>query len=163
MGAYLSGFETMTVWHMKDLVNGNRKMLKSKDIKHVIIPQFEGLAIKHLMEFAMQYDDVMAALPLVETEIKKLPRQYIANIVYTIVGKPFEDWIDARVKARHEKRAEEGNMNIQMDPEIARIFQESTAVSTMKGPSHNLMKVSTIISNDLSYIAGSHSDYGFGD
>lgn len=29
-----------------------------------------------------------------------------------------------------------------MDPEIARIFQESTAVSTIKGNSHNLLKVS---------------------
>ena len=90
---------------MKDLVNGNRRMIKSKDIKHVIIPQFEGLAIHDLMEFAGQYDDVMAALPMVETELKKLPRQYIANIIYTTVGKPFDDWIDARVQARHEKRA----------------------------------------------------------
>ena len=29
-----------------------------------------------------------------------------------------------------------------MDPEIARIFRESTAVSTIKGNSHNLLKVS---------------------
>ncbi len=97
VGAYLSSIETMTVWHMKDLVNGNRKMIKSKDIKHVIIPQFEGLAIHDLMDFARQYDDVLAALPMVETELKKLPRQYIANIIYTLVGKPFDDWIDVRV------------------------------------------------------------------
>jgi len=57
------------------------------------------------MDFARHYDDVMAALPMVETELKKLPRQYIANIIYTLVGKPFDDWIDARVQARHEKRA----------------------------------------------------------
>ena len=87
----------------------------------------------------------MAALPLVKTEVDKLPRQYIANIICTLVGKAFEEWIDARVNARHEKRAEEGNLNIQMDPEIARIFLESTAVSTLKGTSHNLMKVSFVI------------------
>ena len=90
---------------MKDLVSGNRRMIKAKDIKHVTIPQFEGLSIEAMKEFAGQYDDVMAALPMVETELKKLPRQYIANIIYTIVGKPFDDWIDARVRARHEKRA----------------------------------------------------------
>ena len=78
------------------------------------------------------------------TGLKKLPRQYIANIIYTIVGKPFTDWIDARVNERHEKRAMENNLNIQMDPEIARIFQQSTAVSTMNGTSHNLMKVSPL-------------------
>ena len=122
VGAYLSSYETMTVWHMKDLVNGKRKMLKAKDIKHVTVPQFEGLAIKDLLEFARSYDEVIAALPLVKTEIDKLPRQYIANIISTLVGKPFDEWIDKRVNARHEKRAEEGNFNIQMDPEIARIF-----------------------------------------
>ena len=52
VGGYLSSFDTMTVWHMKELVNGQRKLLKSKDIKHVIIPQFEGLAIKYMLEFA---------------------------------------------------------------------------------------------------------------
>ena len=142
VGAYLSSYETMTIWHMKDLVNGMRKMLKAKEVKHVTIPQFEGLAIKDLLEFARPYDQVIAALPLVKTEIDKLPRQYIANIISTLVGKPFDEWIDKRVNARHEKRAEEGNLNIQMDPEIARIFQASTAVSTMKGTSHHLLKVS---------------------
>ena len=122
VGAYLSSYETMTVFHMKDLVSGKRKMLKAKEIKHVTVPQFEGLAIKDLLEFARPYDDVLAALPLVKTEVDKLPRQNIANIICTIVGKAFEEWIDGRVDARHEKRAEEGNMNIQMDPEIARIF-----------------------------------------
>ena len=33
-------------------------------------------------------------------------------------------------------------MLVSLDPEIARIFLESTAVSTSKGNSHNLMKFS---------------------
>lgn len=56
VGAYLSSYETMTIWHMKDLVNGMRKMLKAKEVKHVTVPQFEGLAIKDLLEFARPYD-----------------------------------------------------------------------------------------------------------
>ena len=112
VGAYLSSYETMTVFHMKDLVNGKRKMIKAKDIKHVTVPQFEGLSIKDLLEFAKPYDEVLAALPLVKTEIDKLPRQYIANIISTIVGKVFDELIDARVNARHEKRALEGDFNI---------------------------------------------------
>ena len=83
----------------------------------------------------------MRALPLSIPEIKKLPRQYIANIISTIVGKPFDDWIERIVNQRHVKRAEKGNMNISMDPEIARLFLASTAVSTVKGNSNNLMKI----------------------
>ena len=42
--------------------------------------------------------------------------------------------------ARHQKVAEEKNLNIEMDPEIAKIYQASTAVSVSKGTSHNMMK-----------------------
>ena len=64
-GVYLSSFETMTVFHMRDIVSNKRTKILSKDIKHVIIPQFEGLACKNLMDFALKYDEVMRALPLV--------------------------------------------------------------------------------------------------
>ena len=66
--------------------------------------------------------------------------RYIANVIYTLVGDDFQEWIKVRVNAKREKRARESNLNIQMDPEIARIFQESTADSRMKGNSHNLLK-----------------------
>ena len=74
--------------------------------------------------------------------MRKLPRQYISNIIYTVVGQPFQAWIDERVNHRNEKRAEEGNMIINMDEDIARHFQQSTHISTIKGNSNHLMKVS---------------------
>ena len=45
------------------------------------------------------------------------------------------------MKARHKKVADERNLNIAMDAEIAKIYQASTAVSVSKGNSHNLMKM----------------------
>lgn len=36
----------------------------------------------------------------------------------TVVGIKFRDWVMIRVNARHKKVAEEGNMYIEMDPEI---------------------------------------------
>ena len=44
----------------------------------------------------------MKALPI-EKEIKKLPRQYLANVGYTKVGKPFTDWINQQAAIRNEK------------------------------------------------------------
>ena len=129
----------MTVWHMKDLVNGKRKLLKSKDIKHVDIPQFEGLAIKDLLQFAEPYKDVVMALPMTKVEVDKLPRQYIANVIYTIVGEAFATWVHRLVDARHRRVKEEEGM-IELDAEIAAIYQQSTAVSKLVGNSHNLMK-----------------------
>ena len=58
-----------------------------------------------------------------------MPRQYLANIVYTVVGKPFYDWVDGKIEERNKKVINEANMGIEMDPEIAAIFKASTAVS----------------------------------
>ena len=32
-GAYLSSYQTMTIWHMRDLVSGARSRIKEKDVK----------------------------------------------------------------------------------------------------------------------------------
>jgi len=48
---------------------------------------------------------VVMTLPLVQREIDRLPRDYIANIIHTIVGKPFQDWVNQKVEERHQKVA----------------------------------------------------------
>ena len=70
----------------------------------------------------------MGALPLLERERLALPRAYIANLIYTIVGQPFKEWVDRIVTRRHEDRRLEQS-TIKMDPEIAAIFNQSTATS----------------------------------
>ena len=71
----------------------------------------------------------MRALPMAQKEIRKMPREYIGNIIYTLVGDDFRDWVKSRVDQRNTKVAEEGDMMIDMDPEIYKIFQSSNAVS----------------------------------
>jgi hypothetical protein len=99
---YLDSFETMTIWHLKDLAAGRKKKIISKDVKHISIPQYEGLSIADLLEYAKSYPAVMQALP-VEREIKKLSKQYIANVIYTIVGAGFIEWVEDRVRSRNER------------------------------------------------------------
>ena len=43
------------------------------------------------------YPEVMRALPVVMKEIRKLPRNYIANVIYTIVGDKFNEWVQQKV------------------------------------------------------------------
>ena len=52
---YLPGYETVTVWHMRDIVANKRSKIKCQDVKHIIIPQFESLAIADLLEYADLY------------------------------------------------------------------------------------------------------------
>ena len=44
----------------------------------------------------------MKALPI-DSEIKKLSRQYLANVIYSIVGEPFDSWVDERIEIRNKK------------------------------------------------------------
>jgi hypothetical protein len=143
-GAYLSSYETMTIFHMRDLAAGKRKRINAKDAKVITVPHFEGLTSEKMLEFAAQYANVMEALPIVERERLKLPRDYLANVIYTLVGKLFADWVDKRVEDRHAKVLKEEEA-IHLDPEIARIFQASTATSGKSPPFYALNKLTKSI------------------
>ena len=96
-GAYLSSYDTMTVWHMKDLVSGKRRRIKGTDVKHLNVPQYEGLKVESFYNFAKSYPECMRCFPEEKIEMEKLPRQYIINVIYTTVGLPFRIWVDGLV------------------------------------------------------------------
>jgi len=96
VGAFLSSFETMTIWHLRDLVSGIRTMIKCTDVKVIQLPNFKGLFYDDLIEFARSYPDevVMRCLPEPEKEIRKLPRGYLGSLIYTRVGDDFKQWVN---------------------------------------------------------------------
>ena len=57
----------------------------------------------NMLEFAKSYPIVETALPMEQREILKLPRDYIASLCYTLVGRPFVDWVDAQVQTRNRR------------------------------------------------------------
>ena len=75
-------------------------------------------------------------LTLEEKEIEKLPRAYLANLIYTIIGEKFKLWVKQKVQDRTDKRTAEQDMAIEMDPAIYEAFRASTNVS---GKSYNLI------------------------
>ena len=83
---YLPGYESVTIFHMRDLVSGKKIRIKDVDVKHIIVPHFEGLKVETMLEYAETKPFVMACLPAVQRERESLPRQYLANVIYTKVG-----------------------------------------------------------------------------
>ena len=114
---------------MRDLCSTNRRKIYGKDVKYFNVPQYEGLTIKDFLEYSDMYPEVMKALPIERKEIFKLPRQYIINVVNTIVGEPFVKWVQKRVDERHKKVADDTQPFIDFDAEIAEIYKNSNAVS----------------------------------
>ena len=46
---YLPPYETVTVFHMRDIVAGKRKMIKQSDVRVISVPFFEGLSIDKML------------------------------------------------------------------------------------------------------------------
>ena len=139
--AYLPQSHTMTVWHLRDLAQGKKTIIKSNNVKVYNVPQFEGLTIADFLGFAKVYPVVARALPP-ENEILKLPRQYVINVIYTLIGVPFEVWVGKQIAVRNQRLLEEQNKIIEMDPDVLAIFQASSHISSTKGTGSHLMKAS---------------------
>ena len=52
----------------------------------------------------------------------------MANIIFTLTGDAFKKWIAKQVDERNSKVAQEADM-IEMDSQIAAIYQASTSIS----------------------------------
>ena len=94
-GVYLPAYEVVTIYHMRDLVAGKRKLIKTDDVQMINVPFFEGLSIESMLEWAASRPEpVMDALPIVKRELDKLPRAYIANVIHTLTGATFVKWVE---------------------------------------------------------------------
>jgi len=52
---------------------------------------------------AKKFPGFLNYLPADEREVEKLPRAYIANLIYTIVGDKFRTWIEEKIQERTKK------------------------------------------------------------
>ena len=63
---------------------------------HIHVPHYDGLTIEKMMEFATKCKDGAALkfLPKDKLDLERLPRQYVANVIYTICEDEFVKWRD---------------------------------------------------------------------
>ena len=97
-------------------------------VVHIAVPFYETLKLEHIFSFFLENKLVIPYMPD-DKELRKLPRQWICNVGASIIGKPFQNWVTERIKARNEGAVEKKNMLIAMDPAVAAAFHASTAVS----------------------------------
>jgi hypothetical protein len=69
-----------------------------------------------MLTWAKRHPEVSFALPVEVAEVENLHRGYIANVIYTLAGEDFKDWVDKKLKERTKKLTDEREMNIKMDP-----------------------------------------------
>ena len=97
VGAYLPAYDNVTVFHLRDLASGKRQIIKADNVKTIHVPHFEGLTLDTMLYHARKSAQVVKALPVEPREIDKLPRSYVANVIYTIVGERFKQWVESQI------------------------------------------------------------------
>ena len=77
----------------------------------------------------------------------KVPRQWLINVTYTLVGEAFSAWVKDEIASRNEDLARKQNLLIDMDPEIAKAFHGSVNISSRYHhfPSVCLLQALTIV------------------
>jgi hypothetical protein len=98
-------------------------------VKHIYCPQYEGLTIQEVMKLIDRYAELQVYFPTLELERKRLQKQWILNVAYSVVGDDFASWIQQGIEVRNQKMASEKNMLIEIDREIFDAFHASTSVS----------------------------------
>ena len=67
--------------------------------------------------------------------------KWVVNVCSSVIGQPFTDWVRAQIEERNSGLANRHDMNVEIDPEIMQVIQNSTAVSTQKGNAAYLLKI----------------------
>ena len=96
--AFLPAPECCTIYFLKDLVSGKKKcesilvcftlicrvtVLKSEKALNLHVPCYEGLTVKEIMSKGLEHNDVRNYLPD-DRDIRRLPRQWIINVIYSL-------------------------------------------------------------------------------
>ena len=66
----------------------------------------------------------------IEKELDKVPKQWLVNVIYSVLADPFKNWVKAKIEERNEKVIADKDLLIDMDPDVAKAFKSSNAVSS---------------------------------
>ena len=102
--------------------------IKSDDVKILSAPNYDGLTIDDFLTEAAKYNEMEPYLPE-ERDWHRLPRNFIINLMYTILGDPIKNYVKYIVEKRNSAVIDKQNMGLELDDEIQRAFEKSTFVS----------------------------------
>ena len=93
------------------------------------LPHYDGLTTENLLNIRDEYPQLNEYFPE-ERDLPKIPRGWLANVIYTIVGDQFNKWVQEKIRERNDRVASKNDLMIELDPAIARAFEASTMISS---------------------------------
>jgi len=104
-------------------------VILSKEAAHISVPHYEKLTLETIREFCQQHENEIDRYLPDGRELHKVNRQWICNIIASVLGATFTDWVRAIIEERNDEVTEKKGLEIELDQDIFAAFQMSTAVS----------------------------------
>ena len=79
--------------------------IKTDDIKVLYVPQYETLSVKLILEKINEHQRAPIYIPD-ERDIHKVPRAWLCNIAYTVIGNTFSNWVRQAITDRNHVMAQ---------------------------------------------------------
>ena len=92
-------------------------------MRHVSVPQYDSLTIKKISMFLMDGHDWVFTYMPDNQEIHKVSREWICNVCASVLKTTFTDWLRKQINERNETVVEKGDLNIEMDEDVAAAFK----------------------------------------
>ena len=102
--------------------------MKEANIKVLAVPNYEGLTIDDFLLKARNYNVMNSYLPE-ERDIHCLPRCFIINVLYTMIGDEIKLFVKNVIEERNKAVVDHQRMALELDDDIRRAFEMSTAVA----------------------------------
>jgi len=116
--------------------------LKNDKFKELFVPYYDSLSIEKMLEWcSANAREVYDYFPE-ESEIMRLPRNYICNLIHSVVRDPFRAWVGEMIKQRNTNVVEKFDLAVKVEPEILKAIKNSGYISTHHGRSNHLLKQS---------------------
>jgi hypothetical protein len=75
VGAYCPSKDTITTWHLRDMANNEKGMIKAIEIKHLSVPFYDSLSIEKILAWAKaNHQGVVDRYFPIQRELDKFPR-----------------------------------------------------------------------------------------
>ena len=136
---YLPPKQDATQKYLRELLLGKKSYVKWSEVIVIQVPQYKGLRVKDLLNFAESEFEIHDFLPKYDYN-KEPNREWLCNLINSLISDKFKEFINIEIKRRNKELITNQNLGISARPEFIEIFRNSQSISTMKGKSHFLVR-----------------------
>ena len=86
-------------------------------VRILFCPHYEGLTCEDIWEFTNKYPNCQQYWPD-ERDRVKIPRAWLVNMCFTVIGSDFEEFVSMRVADRNQKLLVDREMMVEVDEAV---------------------------------------------